>query len=74
MGLWASRTDWHGEVARYFSRGERRKYAGKKVTLNHQVMSPKRSPLSHLDVSEAGGRANEGVGYRSIVSDYATEI
>ena len=37
-----------------FSRGERRKYAGKKVRLNHgsnrhnhQVMSQTRSPLSH---------------------------
>ena len=44
----------------FFYRGERRKYAGKKVvstgdrTRNHQVMDPTRSPLSHL-----GGAQND---------------
>ena len=43
-----------------FCRGERRKYAGRKVastgdqTHNHQVMSPTRSPLSHPGGAQAG--------------------
>ena len=42
-----------------FCRGERLKYAGKKVastgyrTHNHQVMSPTRSPLSHTGGAHA---------------------
>ena len=43
-----------------FSRGERRKYAGKKFGLNrvsnHQVMSPTRSPLSQQGGSFTFGR------------------
>ena len=35
-------------------------------THNHQVMSPTRSPLSHLGWSEAGRMAIDGVGHGSI--------
>ena len=62
-----------------FSRGVRRKYAGKKVrpnwyqTPNHQVMSPTRSPLSRPGGSEVGERANDGVGDGYIDTACATE-
>ena len=42
-------------------------------THNHQVMSPTQSPLSHLGRSEAGGRANDGVGQGSIDTTCAAE-
>ena len=42
-------------------------------THNHQVMSPTCSPLSHPGGSEAGGRANNGVGHGSIDTACATE-
>ena len=42
-------------------------------TCNHQVMIPTSSPLNHPGRSEAGGRANDGVGHRSIDTACATE-
>ena len=42
-------------------------------THNIQVMSLRHSPLSHPDGSEAGRRANDGVGHRSIDTACATE-
>ena len=42
-------------------------------THNHQVMSPTCSPLSHAGGTEAGGRANDGVGQGSIDNACTTE-
>ena len=62
-----------------FRRGERRKYARKKVrprrcrTHKYHVMSPTRSPLSHPGGSEAVWRANDAVGHAFIDTACATE-
>ena len=42
-------------------------------THNHQVMSPRCSPLSHPGGAEAGRRANDGVRHGSIDIACATE-